>query len=106
MPQKAAGMRTEPSMSEPTASGPKPAATAAPAPELDPPELRSKFQGLRVTPYRELTPEAITPKSGMALFPRMIAPCSRSRAVAGESRAGLGRRAQARVPWNVGMPAA
>ena len=47
-PQKEAGMRTEPPPSLPIASGPTPAATAAPEPALEPPGERSVFHGLRV----------------------------------------------------------
>src|SRR6202008_2355722 len=99
MPQNAAGMRTEPPMSDPTASAPKPAATAAPAPELDPPLLHCPFHGLRVTPYAELRPEAIPPKSGMVVFPRISAPCSRRRALAGEARSGVVSCGYPFVPW-------
>ncbi|GAA3092309.1 hypothetical protein GCM10010449_15080 [Streptomyces rectiviolaceus] len=51
-PLWAAGMRSEPAASVACAIGTTPAATAAPAPPLDPPALRSRFQGLRVAPYR------------------------------------------------------
>src|SRR5919108_4058065 len=98
MPQNAGGMRPEPPMSDPTASAPKPAATAAPAPELEPPLLHCAFHGLRVTPYAELRPEAITPKSGIVVFPRISAPCSRRRALAGESRSRICSCAYAFVP--------
>ena len=46
MPQKLAGMRIEPAPSEPIASGPSPAATAAAAPPLDPPAVLARSQGL------------------------------------------------------------
>ncbi len=41
-------MRMDPPPSLPMAKGPMPAATAAPEPALDPPEVRSVFQGFRV----------------------------------------------------------
>ena len=41
-------------MSVPTATGHIPAATAAAEPELEPPELKSRFQGFRVGPNLEL----------------------------------------------------
>src|SRR5438045_2617691 len=47
-PQSADGIRIEPAPSEPCASGPRPAAIAAPAPPLEAPEVRSRFHGLRV----------------------------------------------------------
>ena len=49
-PQNEAGTRIEPTPSVPSASGPQPAATAAAAPPLDPPLVRSSRHGLRVTP--------------------------------------------------------
>src|SRR5918999_4983346 len=48
MPQNDDGMRIEPAPSLPWASGPRPAATAAPAPPLEPPAVRAGFQGLRL----------------------------------------------------------
>jgi hypothetical protein len=51
-PQHAAGMRIEPPPSEACAAGTIPAATAAAAPPLDPPVVRSRFQGLRHGPYK------------------------------------------------------
>jgi hypothetical protein len=47
-PQKLAGIRTEPPPSLPSENGPIPVATAAPVPAEEPPEVRSRFQGLRV----------------------------------------------------------
>src|SRR5258708_15102655 len=49
-PQKEDGTRIEPTPSVPIASGPHPAAIEAAAPPLDPPLVRSVFQGLRVMP--------------------------------------------------------
>lgn len=49
-PQNAEGTRIEPTPSVPIASGPHPAAIEAAAPPLDPPLVRSRFQGLRVMP--------------------------------------------------------
>jgi hypothetical protein len=43
-------MRVDPAPSLPSPMGPMPAATAAAAPPLDPPGVRSGFHGLRVTP--------------------------------------------------------
>jgi hypothetical protein len=50
-PQKEAGMRIEPPMSEPLASVAVPDARAAPAPPDEPPTPNSGFHGLRVTPH-------------------------------------------------------
>ena len=46
-PQQPAGIRIEPPPSEPCASGTSPAATAAPAPPLEPPAVRVRSQGVR-----------------------------------------------------------
>ncbi len=54
MPHCAAGMRTEPPMSEPSASGTQPVATAAPEPPEEPPGERAGSQGLRVMPHKGL----------------------------------------------------
>ena len=55
MPHQAAGMRTEPPMSVPSASGTQPAATAAPEPPEEPPGVPLGFHGLRVTPQSGLS---------------------------------------------------
>ena len=49
-PQSAAGTRTEPLVSEPSANGTSPAATAAPDPLDEPPAIRSGSRGLRTGP--------------------------------------------------------
>ncbi len=49
-PQKAAGRRIEPIVWVPSASGQRPAATAAAEPLLDPPGVCSGLRGLRVGP--------------------------------------------------------
>jgi hypothetical protein len=49
-PVQAAGIRIEPIPSLPCASGTMPAATAAAEPPDEPPGVRSRFHGLRVTP--------------------------------------------------------
>ena len=49
-PQRAAGMRTEPAVSVPSAPAARPAATAAPLPPLEPPQMRSVSHGLRAGP--------------------------------------------------------
>ena len=59
MPQNDAGIRMEPPPSVPTASGPSPAATAAPAPPLDPPGVSSRFHGFRVIPKSGLSVDAL-----------------------------------------------
>ncbi len=49
-PRKCAGTRSEPPISEPSDSGLNPAANAAADPPDDPPGVRSRSHGLRVTP--------------------------------------------------------
>ena len=49
--QNAAGPRMEPPVSPPSAKVQRPAATAAAGPLDDAPGLRSRFHGLRATPY-------------------------------------------------------
>ena len=49
-PQHAAGIRTEPPVSVPSASGTIPAASAAALPLLEPPATRSGAVGLTVSP--------------------------------------------------------
>ena len=51
-PQHAAGMRVEPPPSVAWAIGTIPAATAAPEPPDDPPDVRARSHGLRVAPNR------------------------------------------------------
>src|SRR5436189_852221 len=46
-PQKCAGMRIDPPVSEPSAAGTRRAATAAPEPEDEPPVICAGFHGLR-----------------------------------------------------------
>jgi hypothetical protein len=50
VPQKAAGRRMEPPVSEPRPAKLARAATEAPAPEEEPPGMRAGFQGLRQWP--------------------------------------------------------
>ncbi len=54
-PHSAAGMRIEPPPSLPSGIGTSPAATAAAAPPLEPPDTLSRFHGLRVAPKTKLS---------------------------------------------------
>ena len=74
MPHHAAGMRTEPPISLPSASGTHPEATAAALPPDDPPGVRSRRCGLRVTPQRGLSVRSVWANSGVVVWPMMIAP--------------------------------
>ena len=53
-PQKCAGLRIEPPMSEPHSSPVIPAASAAAEPPDEPPGVRPRFHGLFVVPYTSL----------------------------------------------------
>ena len=69
-------MRIEPPPSVPMASGPRPAATAALAPPLEPPGVRSRFHGLRVGPKSRLWVAPIQPIIGVLVLPSWIAPAA------------------------------
>src|SRR5450432_2038893 len=103
-PLNALGTRMEPPPSVPTASGPKPAATAATAPALLPPGVCDRLHGLRVVPLSGLSPMLFKPNPEVVVLPSSTAPCSRSRATAGAS-SGLGSRALVVFePRRVGRP--
>ena len=53
----------EPPPSLPCATGTRPAATAAPAPPLDPPGVRSALHGFRVAPFSSDSVKAVVPNS-------------------------------------------
>jgi len=82
-PQALAGHTIEPSVSVPTASGTRPAATATPEPELDPDGLRSSACGLAACPPSVLQPlldagERKLAHSDRLALPTITAPASRS----------------------------
>src|ERR687891_64208 len=87
-PQKRAGIRIDPAPSLPSASGAMPAATAAAAPPLEPPETRSTFQGLLVVPNSGLSQTPLLPNSGVVVFPTRMAPAPRSRSTRTASSVG------------------
>ena len=102
-PLKLEGMRTEPPPSVPIASGPSPAATAAPAPPDEPPGVMSVFHGLRVTPFSGVSVTPLWPNSELVLCANTIAPASRSRATAGAS-ASAGVLSVSLLPIEAGQP--
>ena len=53
-PQAWAGMRSDPPVSDPSAATSAPPATAAADPDDEPPETKSRFQGLRTRPCTAL----------------------------------------------------
>src|SRR5678815_2513096 len=82
IPQNAAGCRTEPPVSEPSAMFTIPAATAAAEPPDEPPGTRSVAIGFRVGPNALFSVDEPIANSSMFDLPTMIAPAARSRCVA------------------------
>ena len=78
-------MRIEPPPSPAEAIGTIPAATAAPEPPLEPPGVRCRFQGLRVTPCVADSVKPQIASSGSLVRPTTIAPASRRRRTISES---------------------
>ena len=74
LPQKAAGMRTEPAPSVPMPRGPRPAATAAAVPPDDPPDVFEGSHGLRVIPVKRELVSALQPNSGVVVLPTQDRP--------------------------------
>src|SRR5690625_6429371 len=84
IPQNEAGMRMLPPPSVPTAHGPIPAATAAPAPPDEPPAVRDGSTALRLMPVSGLSVTAFQAISGVVVLPTKTMPSARSRAATGE----------------------
>ena len=81
-------MRSEPPRSEPSASQAMPVASATAAPPEEPPQVRSRFHGLRVMPNTSLKVLAPAPNSGVLDLPSTTPPAASMRwtCQAGESR--------------------
>src|SRR5216684_630834 len=79
MPQKAAGWRIDPPVSDPSASGVRRAATAAADPPLDPPGVRSSAHGFRAGPNAEFSFDDPIANSSQLVFPTTTAPAASSR---------------------------
>ena len=79
---------TEPPVSEPSAHGARPAATAAAEPPDDPPGTRSGSHGLRVGPNAEFSVDEPMANSSMFVLPSSDRPASRQRAATVESNTG------------------
>src|SRR5579871_502306 len=77
--QNAAGLRSDPPVSEPVATGTIPQANATAAPPDDPPHVLPTSYGLRVAPKTVLKVCEPAPNSGVFVFPKMIAPARRMR---------------------------
>ena len=97
-------MRIDPPPSEEVTRGSTPPASAAEEPPLDPPGVRSRFQGERVTPNSGFLVIAVKPNSGVFVLPTTIAPAARSRATWVESASATESR-NTREPMEVTMPA-
>src|SRR5947209_2950447 len=69
----------DPPVSEPSASGAKPAATAAALPPLDPPGTRVWSWGFLVGPKAEFSVELPMANSSRLVFPTTTAPAAASR---------------------------
>src|ERR1700722_18465240 len=81
-PLKAAGRITEPSVCVPSATGTRPAATAAAEPEDEPPGVCAWFQGLTVGPGCRQANSVDT------VLPKIVAPRLRRRSTTQASLAG------------------
>jgi hypothetical protein len=79
-PQSAAGCRTEPPVSVPSAHTTSPAATAAADPPDDPPGTVSRFQGFLVGKNAEFSVEEPMANSSQFVFPIRTEPAAASRA--------------------------
>src|SRR5437867_8586844 len=81
-PQNAAGWRTDPPVSVPSARSTAPAATAAAEPPEEPPGTRAGSIGFFEGPYAECSVEEPIANSSQLVLPAMTAPASRSRRTA------------------------
>src|SRR5260221_4945911 len=97
-------MRIEPPPSEPRLSAAMPSAAAMPAPPLLPPQVFVASHGLRLIPVSGLSPTPFQLNSQQVVLATNTAPCSRSRAAAGQSSA-AGASEVVREPRRVGQPA-
>ena len=96
-------MRIEPPPSPAVANDTRPAATAAALPPLDPPGVRERSHGLRVTPHVIDSVNGCIPNSGSVVFPSGIAPAARRIRTTSESCEAT--RVVAPVPNEVTSPA-
>ncbi len=79
MPHSAAGWRTEPPVSEPSATGTMRAATAAADPPEEPPGTRSVSQGFLTGPNAEFSFDEPIANSSQFVLPTTTAPAAFSR---------------------------
>src|SRR5215475_11161468 len=88
MPHSAAGPRIEPPVSEPSAAGTNPAATAAPEPLDEPPVKCSRFHGLRAGGQGRSKDGPPWANSCVASLPVSTAPAAASLVTAVASKSG------------------
>jgi len=86
--QKAAGFRSEPPVSLPSAIGAIPQASDTAAPPLLPPQVLPRSYGLRVAPKSVLNVCDPAPNSGVLVLPSVTAPAARIRVTISASRVG------------------
>src|SRR5580692_93773 len=104
-PQQAAGIRTEPPVSVPSATSASPVATATAEPLDDPPGRRRGSSGFTGVPDQVFVPTADQHSSVRFALPTMAAPERRAAATTAASRAaGLARSAITGQPTVVGTP--
>ena len=84
-PQKLAGCRTEPPVSEPSAAGTTPAATSAADPPDDPPGTRASDHGFRTGPRALFSVDEPMANSSMLSLPSITAPARARRSVTVDS---------------------
>jgi len=75
-PHSEAGWRIEPPVSDPSARGTMPEATAAAEPPEEPPGTRSRSWGLRVGPNAEFSVEEPMANSSRLVLPTLMAPAA------------------------------
>src|SRR5690242_7787750 len=78
-PQKAAGLRNDPPVSEPVQTGNMSVANAAAEPPDEPPALSFGLNGLPVAPHTGLRLLEPAPNSGTLVLPTTTAPAARTR---------------------------
>src|SRR5436305_15210521 len=81
-PHSAAGWRTDPPVSEPSATGTIPAATAAADPPDDPPGTRAVSQGFFTGPNAEFSFDEPIANSSQLVLPITTAPAALIRSIA------------------------
>ena len=102
-PQIAAGIRSEPPVSEPVQIGSMSQASAAAEPPDEPPAIFAGSNGLPVAPQTGLRELAPAPNSGTLVLAVTMAPAARTSATCAESRAGTWSRYSGE-PWVVSRP--